>query len=192
VPPSAPNVSTFEPNGGSGVVGQWVDFTTTYTDPDSYADITLALFFLGREDAVDTTGLAVAYYQSDGVLWLRSATGDTCLPGQPVTLTSDYATLDCENSSVAIEGDTLSVNWRVRPKRCFIGGCGWVYAYEYVVDGAGMRDAGVVGWWRQDEAGTGALRKRPRVRPTKADLRQPEEQVKVWGSQPDEGHPSQR
>jgi len=162
VPPSAPNVGTFEPDGGSGRVGEWVDFTTTYTDPDDYGDIELALFFLGREETAATTGLAAAYYQPDDILWLRNGSGDTCLPGQPVTLTSHFTTLDCENSSVSGEGDTLTISWRVRPERCFIGDCGWNYAYEYVVDSAKMRDSGVVGWWMLEPVrGTAQDRSRP-------------------------------
>jgi hypothetical protein len=42
-------VASFEPNGCSGKVGQWVNFTTTYTDPNSFEDIEWAFCFLDRE-----------------------------------------------------------------------------------------------------------------------------------------------
>jgi len=38
-------------------------------------------------------------------------------------------------------------NLRVRPEQCFGGGCGESWAYEYVLDSAGMWDLGAVGTW---------------------------------------------
>jgi hypothetical protein len=53
--------------------------------------------------------------------------------------------LDCAHTTVSGDGDTLSINWHVRPEQRFDGGCGWNRAYELVSDSAGLRDIAMVG-----------------------------------------------
>ena len=131
----SPSVGTFEPNGGSGWVGEWAVFTTTYWDPNGYDDIQLALFLLDRQPPIASGGLAAGYIQSANLLWLKGGTpSSVCRPGQPVAIETDFARLDCGSSSVSSGGDTLTMTLRVRPKRCFLGGCGWNYAIEFVDD----------------------------------------------------------
>ena len=50
--------------------------------------------------------------------------GSFCRPGHAKSLSTDYVTLDCDNSSVSDEEDTLIINWHACPKQCFVGGCG--------------------------------------------------------------------
>jgi len=167
--PSPPSVGTFEPYGGSGTVGQWQTFTTTYTDPDGYGDIDRAFFFLDRQPPIASGGLAAAYIQSVDLLVLLG--GGSCQPGQPDTiLSTPYVSLDCENSSVSGAGDTLTINWHVRPDACFVGGCNWNYAAELVTDNSGLNDVGVVGWWRLDGPMGQTRIARPGIRPTDADV----------------------
>ena len=92
-----------------------------------------------------------------------------CEPGQLKTLSTAYATLDCAGSSVSTAGDTLTVNWRVRPEQCFEGGCGWNYAAEYVLDSSSLSNAGLVGWWRLLPS-RGLVRDRRLPVPTEVDL----------------------
>jgi hypothetical protein len=148
-----PGVGTFEPSGGSGRVREWADFTTTYSDPNGYEDVAWAFFFLDRQPPVTNGGLAAAYNQPANVLWLLG--GGLCRPGQARSLSTEYVTLDCSGTSVSGAGDTLTINWRAKPEQCFVGGCGWNYAAEYVTDSIGLRDAGLVGWWRLNEATAG-------------------------------------
>jgi len=169
-PPSElpPSVGAFEPNGGSGSVGEWTDFTTTYTDPNGYEDIALAFFSLGREPPITSGGLAAAYYEPANALLLLG--GDACQPGQSRFLATEYVVLDCGSSSVSGTGDTLTIHWHVAPRQCFVGGCGWNYAVELVTDSAGLQDAGLVGWWSLNPPSGPAGADRQVIRPTAFDL----------------------
>jgi len=100
-----PSVGPFEPDGRSGTVGEWVTFITTYTDPNGYDDITWAFFFLdGQPPITDGGPAAVAHVQSGNRMWLKgSGRPAVCRPGQPITLTSDYAALPCRHTVVSGE-----------------------------------------------------------------------------------------
>ena len=180
--PQPPSVGTFEPNGGSGTVGQWTNFATTYTDPDGFEDITWAFFFLDRQPPLTSGGLAAAYIPSSDLLVLLG--GGYCQPGQPATTVSTaYVTLDCENSSVSGSGGTLTINWRARPDSCFAGGCNWNYAIEFVADSGGLKNAGLVGWWRLNPASGSVRNPKPAVIPTEADLERLGKEIEGWQSQ---------
>jgi hypothetical protein len=180
VGPFVPSVGTFEPSSGSGRVGEWVSFTTTYTDPNGYEDIAWAFFFLDRESPIASGGLAVAYHRPSNLLWLMD--GGFCRPGQAKSLSTDYITLDCGSSSVSGEGDTLTVTLHVRPEQCFVGGCGWNYAVGFVTDSSGLHDAGLMGWWRLDPASGTVQDREPTAQPTEADLEQLREEIEAWQS----------
>jgi len=186
-----PGVGTFDPSGGSGRVGEWADFTTTYTDPNGYEDIAWASLFLDRQPPIAEGGLAVAYLRSANLLWLLGDAQGFCQPGQSSFPQTDYVVLSCYDTTVSGEGDTLTVNWRVLPKQCFADGCGWNYAVELVKDSSGLQDSGLVGWWRLDPARrTG--RDAPLHQPTEADLKRLMEESRAWQSQLDERCPAQR
>ena len=147
-------------------------------DVYEYDDISLAFFFLDRTPPIASGGLAAAYYQPANLLLLLG--GGYCRPGQAKTLSTSYVSLDCANTSVSGEGDTMTINWRVLPKQCLEGGCGWNYAFEFVTDSTGLQGAGLVGWWRLYGARGVAQRPRLGVRPTEADLEQLREEVEAW------------
>ena len=189
-PVGTPSVGTFEPNGGWGRVGQWADFTTTYSDCNGYEDITWAFFFLDRAPPIASGGLAAAYIQSWDLLLLLG--GGFCRPGQPMSLSTAYVTLDCGSSSVSGEGETLTINWHARPERCFEGGCGWNYAVEFVADSSGRQDAGLVGWWRLSPPVGAAQETGPVVEPAEADLERLRKEIEAWQSQLDERYLIQR
>jgi len=188
--PQPPSIGTFEPHGGSGSVGQWMDSTTTYTDPNCYEDIALAFFFLDRQPPITNGGLAVAYYGPANLLILLG--GGACQPGDSQFLTTPFVALDCGNTTVSGVGDMLTINWHVRPERCFQGGCGWNYAVELVTDSTGLHPAGLVGWWRLVPA-SGPIRSMgPRGRPTEVDLERLREEIEAWQSQLGERYPIRR
>ena len=176
-----PSVGTFEPNGGSGRVGEWVEFTTTYSDPNGYEDIKWAFFFLDCQPPIASGGLAAAYYQPADLLLLLG--GGFCRPGQAKPLMADYVTLDCRDTNVSGEGDTLTINWHACPEQCFDDDCGVNTAYELVIDSAGLRDVGSVGWWTLNPASGPAQDTGPTDKPTEADLERLIEDIKAWQSQ---------
>ena len=188
--PQPPSVGTFEPNGGSGSVGKWADFTTTYSDPNGYEDIQLAFFFLDRQPPIASGGLAAVYIQPWDILWLM---GDGfCRPGQPGVAETDFVRIDCGNSSVSGKDDTLTINWRVLPRRCFDGDCGVNRAYEFVIDTARLWDFGAVGAWTLNPASGPAQYAGPAVQPTEADLERLREEIEAWQSQLGESYLIQR
>ena len=179
-----PSVGTFEPDGGSGRVGEWAEFTTTYSDPDGYEDIEWAFFFLGRVwPRWAWSGLSAAYYQPEDLLLLPG--GESCHPSEEKFLTTDYVILDCRNSSVSGEDDTLTINWNVGPDRCFAGGCGMNTAYEFVIDSTGRWNLGAVGTWTLNPASGPAGDTGPATQPTEADLERLREEIEAWQSQVD-------
>ena len=186
LPSLPPAVGTFEPNGGSGSVGKWADFTTTYSDPNGYEDIQWAFFFLDRVPPIASGGLAAAYYQPEDLLLLLG--GGSCHPGEGKFLITGYVILDCRDSSVSGVGDTLTINWAVGPWRCFAGGCGVNTAYEFVMDSAGLWDFGAVGTWTLSPASGPAGDTGPAVQPTEADgstelaevLERLREEIEAW------------
>ena len=173
-----PSVGTFEPNGGSGRIGQTQVFTTTYSDGDGHEDIAWAFLFLDRVSPVARGGLAAAYYQPTDRLWLIG--GGTCQPGDPTSLSTQEVTLDCGGTTVSGVGDTLAIAWQVRPERCFDSSCGWNHAVELVTDSGGLQAAGLVGWWRLDRMSGAVQLARPGVRLTEDDLRQMGQEIKAW------------
>ena len=205
----SPSVGTFEPNLGSGWVGDWAVFTTTYSDPNGYDDIQLALFFLDRQPPIASGGVAAGYIQSADLLWLKGGTPSSiCRPGQPVAIETDFARLDCGGSSVTGIEETLTITWHIQPKQCFTGGCGWNYAFELVTDSTGFQDMGVVGYWQLSSASGVLQNERLPESPTKADgsteltevltevlaevLEQLREEIEDWQSQLRERYPIQR
>jgi len=185
--PASPHVATFEPNGGSGSVGEWVDFTTTYSDADGYQDIGLAVLLLSRRLNPAYAGLVAAYHQPSSLLRLRD--GGTCAPGEAISLTTDYVTLDCENTALLGAGETLTITLRVRPEQCFIGGCGLNMAYGFVTHSTRQWDSGLMGVWTLDPEVGRVHRARPPIKPTQGDgstelaevLERMREEIERWG-----------
>ena len=187
---SPPSMGTFEPDGGSGRIREWADFTTTFSDPDGYDNIQIALFFLDREPPIASGGLAAAYYQPQALLFLLGA--GSCHPGEAQFLMTDRVILDCRDTSVSGIGDILTINWAVGPFRCFAGGCGENIAYEFVVDSTGQTAFGMVGTWTLDPASESAQNTRAATKPTKADLERLRKEMESWQSQFADWHPEDR
>jgi hypothetical protein len=176
-----PAVGTFAPDGGSGRVERWARFTTTFSDPNGYDDITWAFFFLDRAPPIVSGGLLVAYNQTANVLWLWGASPTpSCQPGQSAFKGTAYATLSCRHTTVSGAGDTLTIAWAVRPEQCFEGGCGENTAYEYVVDSTGLFNAGTVGTWTLYPAGGEAATGPPAIQPNDADWDRLRSDIEAW------------
>jgi hypothetical protein len=173
-----PSTGVFEPTSLFGRVGQTAVFTTTVTDPNGYEDIAWSFLFLDRSPPVASGGLALAYYQPADLLFLLG--GGACRPGQARTLSTDYVSLDCSQVRVSGFDQMLTYLWQVRPEQCFEGGCGWNYAYQYVTDGAGLHDEGLVGAWMLSPALPGARGARPVVTPPEADLQRMRQAIEAF------------
>jgi len=112
-----PQPIAFAPDVPQGKVGEWHTFTTTYGDPNGWSDIASARLLLGASVA-DLKALNVLYEPAANALYLRNK-ADTawlgpCTPGARTTLTNNIVQLDCSQSSVSGDGETLQVAWRGR------------------------------------------------------------------------------
>ena len=88
----------------------------------------------------------MGYIQTTNVLVLFDG-GGSCQLGQEKLLSTDYVTLNCRATTVSGEGDTLTIDWVVRPLQCFIGGCGVNRAFGLAIDSTGLRGGGKMGTW---------------------------------------------
>ncbi len=113
-----PATLAFDPSAPEGVVGEWVDFDTTFWEPNGWQDLAWAQMVLGR-DVDDPKGLYVRYEPANNLLYLRDvAVGQwagSCFPGEPVKLTNGIVQLDCGKSK-AQRGPSgqLAVTWHAR------------------------------------------------------------------------------
>lgn len=119
----APQIGTVTPSSGYSGVNQAVAFTTTYSDPDGYQDISSAEFLVD----INSTDRA-CYYRYDPSLdrlfLFDPSTNQWSLgyaPGSPTVLENNYAKLDCSKTIVSKSGTTLTVNWPVAFKGSFLG-----------------------------------------------------------------------
>jgi hypothetical protein len=144
-PPLPPATGEFTPETDSGTIGQPVTFVTTYHDPNGWGDIAEASLMVNVWQK-STEGLLAEYQAASNSLQLLSDDGQSwvgsCLPGQASTLTNSYVGLDCAATTVAGNGDTLTIAWRVTPLAPFSGQYGAYLAFLMVMDATSQR----VGW----------------------------------------------
>ncbi len=146
-----PENGTFAPDGGSGVLGQPITFTTTYHDANGWEDIRFG-FLLLNVNRQTSQGMFVRYYQDANRLSLRSDGGDQwigpCTPGEAAVLANSYVSLDCEATMVSGSGDTLTIVWQVTPLAPFSGQYGAYEAYLLAQDDGDLWSGwGLAGSW---------------------------------------------
>jgi hypothetical protein len=147
-PGEPPTLGEFQTQGMTVVVGEWADFVTTYHDPDGYQDINRAMVALTRRVKREYVGFVGMYHEASNTLWLEG--GGFCVPGQPQLRTAGDVSVDCGNTTVRSEGNTITIKWRVRPDQCFAGGCGLNMAYGIVFDSQEQWNSGIMGTWTLD------------------------------------------
>ena len=131
-----PSVGTISPVSGSSAVNKTVTFTTTYTDPNGWANIQSAMFMINTS----TIGINcfLGYYnQNTNKLYLRNDTNTDWLggfaPGSSKTIENSYVKVNCLNTKVSGSGNTLTVTWSLIFKSAFAAR-GVKNTYLYVID----------------------------------------------------------
>ena len=118
-----PSVGTLTPSQCVSSAGQETSFTTTFTDPDGYQDIT-NVGFVVNTSANYTNCLWAMYSPRSNEMYLN-VSGSTWLgpyfPGSSNVMENSFAKLDCSKTTVSSSGTTLTVNWNVTFKSAFIG-----------------------------------------------------------------------
>ena len=120
-----PRVGTITPSRGSSLAGsQAVDFTTTYSDPNGWQDISYVELVINT--AADGRNCFYGYYAVNvNKIYLRNDANSTWVseatPGSSAIIQNSYAVLDCSKTTVSGTGDTLTINWNIIFKGSFVG-----------------------------------------------------------------------
>jgi len=137
-----PQIISLNPTSGVSATEQPTNFSTTFSDPDSYLNINYVYFLINTS----TSGLNsfYGYYvQHTNKLYLRNDANNGWLggfaPGSANIIENSYAKLDCSKTLVTGSGTNLAVNWSVSFKSNFTG---TKNTYLYIKDDAGS----YVGW----------------------------------------------
>ena len=124
IPNHSPTVGTITPSSGSSQPDQQVNFTTTYSDPDTWLNIQF-VYFLINTSTSGTNCLYAYYSQNTNKLYLRNDANTAWLggyaPGAANVIENSYAKLYCSQTIVSGTSTSLTVNWNVAFKSGFLG-----------------------------------------------------------------------
>ena len=142
IPNKTPAVGIITPADGMSVAGRIFSAVTTYSDPDGWENIQYVYFLINS--STSGTNCFYGYYnQTSNKLYLRDDANTAWLggyaPGSANIIENSYAILDCSQTTVTEEGNTLTVGWQGILKPTFLG---QKKSYLYVKDNAGV----VKGW----------------------------------------------
>ncbi len=140
----SPSLGTITPSSGASMPDSPVSFTTTYSDPDTWPNIQYV--YLQINTSTNGKNCFYGYYnQNTNKLYLRNDASTAWLggfsPGSSNTIENTYSKLDCSQTTVSGQDNTLTVNWNITFKSPFTGA---KKAYLYVKD-----DANAANGWKQ-------------------------------------------
>ncbi len=139
---AAPSVGTITPSSGSSQPNLQVIVTTTYSDPDGWANVQF-VYLLINASLNWKNCFYGNYNQNTNKLYLRNNANTAWLggytPGSSRTIENSYAKLNCSQTTVSGSGKTLTVKWAVTFKSTFVG---TKNSYLYVKD-----DTGAISGW---------------------------------------------
>lgn len=126
-----PALGALSPSSGTINPDQQVIFSTTYTDPDGYANLQYG--FLLINTSTDKANCLYAYYdQNSNKFYLANDAGTSWLggfaPASSNVVENSYVKLNCLKSTISKSGTTLTVKWAVTFKSTF-GGAKNIYLY---------------------------------------------------------------
>jgi RHS repeat-associated protein len=134
---SLPSAGSIFPSSGTSYPNQTLTFTTNFSDPDGYKNISYGCFLINT--AVNGSNCFYGLYRetinrlylrdSNNTVWLGNFT-----PGSNNIIENNQAKLDCANSTVFGSGTNLTVRWKVTFKPGFDG---TKNTYLYVKDDVG-------------------------------------------------------
>jgi hypothetical protein len=119
-----PALGTVTPPSGSGPAGVITYFTTSWQDPNGWADLKQCYFHIGASPTL-AGNVTLLYNAAKNKLWMLADDGATWLgghePGTATGISNSQAMLDCGFTTVNGAGDTLSVNWAIAFEPAFVG-----------------------------------------------------------------------
>ena len=119
-----PALGTIVPSTGSGPAGVITYFTTTWQDPNGWADLKQCYFHIGASPTL-AGNVTLMYNAAKNKLWMLADDGAMWLggyePGTATGISNSQALLDCGFTTVHGAGDTRSVTWAIAFKPAFAG-----------------------------------------------------------------------
>ena len=136
---SRPSVGSVSPSSGSSPVNNTKIFTATYSDSNSVEDVRYSYILINT--SIIGANCFYAYYdQNTNQLYLRNDANTAWLGGSGYnpesanSIENSYVRLECSQTTVSKEANTLTINWVVSFKYPFTG---TKNVYLYVKDNAG-------------------------------------------------------
>jgi len=122
---TAPQTGTLNPASGSYYTNTPINFTSTYTDINTYRDIQTVRLLINK--TLNSINAVYVYYnQNTNKLYLLNDTGTTWLggfaPGSSNIIENTYGKLDCSQTTVSFSDNTITVKWNIIFKDAFIDG----------------------------------------------------------------------
>jgi len=118
------NTGGITPSSSNTTAGTPVNFTTTYIDADGASNIYRA-FLLINNQIVGSNAIFVRYDPVTDKLYMRNDAGTTWMggyaPGSAHVIANSQGNLNCQYTSVAKNGELLTVTWRITPSSSFSG-----------------------------------------------------------------------
>ncbi|MBN1406033.1 MAG: right-handed parallel beta-helix repeat-containing protein [Candidatus Omnitrophica bacterium] len=119
---SRPAVGPVAPSYGSSPVDTPVEFTATYSDPDGWQNIKLALIQIDTRTK-DTNHSYIQYNQNTNRIYLKNDANTAYIggyaPGSSHIIENSYIKLDCSKTTVSGSGTTMTVKWNITFKPSF-------------------------------------------------------------------------
>ncbi len=118
---TAPTAGTLTPIPMTTEAERPQTFAAVYSDADGYANLKTADLRVGP-----STGLSAiwaTYDRNVNKLYLKDDGGKNlpadCAPGASGTLDNTQGTINCQQTTVSVTGNDLTVNWNITPKAAF-------------------------------------------------------------------------
>ncbi|BCW99710.1 MAG: hypothetical protein KatS3mg024_2537 [Armatimonadota bacterium] len=116
---SPPVAVSLSPSGTTLAVNASAVVTSIYSDADGAENLS-AVYLLLNSTTSGANGIYVAYNRQNNKLYLRNDADTAWLggfaPGQATIVENSRARLRCQNTSVSLSGNTLTINWNIEPK----------------------------------------------------------------------------
>jgi hypothetical protein len=116
----APTVGTLTPIPVTTEAERPQPFAAVYSDADGYANLKTAELRVGPATGINVWA---TYDRNANKLYLKDDGGVTlpidCAPGTTGTLENSQGSINCQQTTVSVTGNDLTVNWNITPKTAF-------------------------------------------------------------------------
>jgi len=122
--PAAPVCDLIIPSEGNALAGEPQIFETVYSDANGADDIKIIKFLINKK-VLGRKSIYLYYSTTSNKLYLRNDSGKKWLggyaPGALQIISNTQGELDCSQTTVEKNGNTIRINWHITPASAFQG-----------------------------------------------------------------------